>query len=418
MKQLKILLIVLTLNFGFGFAQTQREMYNASVKAYEAKDYKTFLKITETLDSLRPLHPTYTYNLASANALNGNPEEALIALRTLVLMNNTADFESDSDFASLQNDGGFEAIIALKKNQNNVIATSKPVVALSEKELHPEGVSYLPKSNLWLASSIRKRKIVSFDIKTGACKDWLKDNDLLSVLAMKADMNEQFLWVATAAFPEMENYNKSLEGKAEVLKVDLKTKQIVKRFTVDGNHVFGDLILTKNGIVYVSDSGKPMVYKIEKEVISEFISFENDGYNMQGMAFNDTQDRLFIADYLKGIAVIDIRTKSKTWLAFPEYASPKGIDGLVFYKNSLIGIQNGVKPIRVTQFRLNEKQNEISDFKTLDNNRPEFNEPALATIVGEKMYFFGNSPWAAYDQNGVLDATKVTNPVLFSYKLN
>jgi hypothetical protein len=418
MKQWKIIALLIVLNYGLGFAQTQREMYNASVKAYESKDYKTFLKITKTLDSIRPFHPTYTYNLASANALNGNSEEALIALRTLVLMNNTTDFEADEDFASLKQDGGFQAILDLRKSQGKLVETSKPVVTLSEKELHPEGVSYLSKSKIWLASSIRKRKIVSFDILTGKCTDWLKDNQMLSVLAMKADASEQFLWVATAAFPEMENFDKSLNGKAEVLKVDIKTKQIVKRFSVDGNHVFGDLIVAKNGIVYVSDSGKPMVYKIEKDAISEYVSFENDGYNMQGLAFNDTQDRLFIADYLKGIAVIDIRTKAKAWLAFPDYATAKGIDGLVFCNNKLTGIQNGVKPIRVTQFQLNDQQNEITDFKIMDNNRPQFNEPALGTIVGEKLYFFGNSPWSAYDQNGVLDVTKVGNPILFSCRLD
>lgn len=418
MQQWKITLAILIGSSAVIVAQTQREMYNASVKAYENKDYKTFLQLTKTLDSIRPFHPSYTYNLASANALNDNPEGALIALRTLVLMNNTTDFENDEDFKSIKGDEGFRAILDLKKNQTKVVETSKPVVTLSEKELHPEGVTYLPKSKTWLASSIRKRKIVSFDIKTGQCTDWLKGENMLSVLAMKTDANEQFLWVATAAFAEMENFDKALNGKAEVLKVDIKTKKIVNRFTVDGNHVFGDLIVAKNGIVYVSDSAKPVVYKIENNSISEFVSFENDGYNLQGLAFNDNQTKLFVADYLKGIAVINVHTKAKNWFTFPDYATAKGIDGLVFYKNSLIGIQNGVKPIRVTQFQLNVMQNEISDFKILDNNRPEFNEPALATIVGEKLYFFGNSPWTAYDQNGVLDATKVTNPVLFSSKLD
>jgi hypothetical protein len=413
-----ILLLTVFLVCTASKAQTQREIYNASIKAYEGKDYKTFLKLTRTLDSLRPYHPTYTYNLASANALNDNLEEAIITLRKLVLMNNTTAFETDEDFKSLQQDQAFRNVQVLKAAQNKVVETSKPVVTLSEKELHPEGVTYLPKSKTWLASSIRKRKIVAFDIKTGQCTDWLKDNQLLSVLAMKADMDEKFLWVATAAFPEMENFDKTLNGKAEVLKVDIKTRQVVNRFTVDGNHVFGDLIVAKNGIAYVSDSVKPMVYKIENDVISEFASFENDGYNLQGLAFNDNHSKLFVADYLNGITVVDMAAKSKTLLTFPEGTTAKGIDGLVFYKNSLIAIQNGVKPIRVMQFQLNEKQNEINTFKTLDNNRPEFNEPALAAIVGEKLYFFANSPWSAYNQKGELDAAKVSNPLLYSCKLD
>lgn len=416
MKHWQIILTVLLVNSTLSFSQSQREIYNESTKAYENKDYGVFLKFTQKLDSLRPFHPTYTYNLASAYALNGKTDKALSILRKLVLMNNTTAFETDEDFKSLLGTESFNAVLKLKNDQNKTVASSKQVVTLSEKDLHPEGLIYLPKTKTWLASSIRKRKIVSFDINTGLCSDWLKEDKMLAVLAMKAD--EKYLWVATAAFPETESFIKEDEGKAEVLKVDLKTKKIIKRFSVEGNHIFGDLIVAKNGIVYISDSGKPMVYKIENDVISEFVSFANDGFNLQGLAFCKDQSKLFIADYLKGIAVIDIKSMNKTWLNFPEEATAKGIDGLVFYDNTLITIQNGVKPIRVVQFRLNEQQNQITGFKVLDNNRPEFNEPALATIVGGMFYFFANSPWGAYDKNGVLDMNKVSNPMLFSYKLD
>jgi sugar lactone lactonase YvrE len=417
MREWKLVLALILANT-LGFAQSQRELYNSSIMAYKSKDYKTFLRLTVTLDSLRPFHPTYTYNLASANALNNNPEEALMALKRLVLMNNATDFENDDDFKSIRQDQTFRNILALKMAQGKVIETSKPVVTLNEKELHPEGLVYLPKSKIWLTSSIRKRKIVAFDIKTGQCTDWLKDDKMLSVLALKADAKEEFLWVATAAFPEMEGFDKTLEGKAEVLKVDIKARKIVQRFSVDGSHVFGDLIIAKNGIVYVSDSGKPMIYKIQEDVISEFVSFESDGYNLQGLAFNDMQSKLFVADYLKGIIVVDMAEKTKTSLVFPDDTTAKGIDGLVFYKNSLVTIQNGVKPIRLLQFKLNEQQNEISSFRILDNNRPEFNEPALVTMVGDRLYFFANSPWSAYDKNGVLDTAKVNNPILFNCKLD
>ncbi|MCF6128880.1 hypothetical protein L1S35_04295 [Flavobacterium sp. AS60] len=418
MKYWNLFLILVMLNATFSAAQTQSEIYNSSVKAYESKDYKTFLQLTRKLDSLRPFHPTYTYNLASAYALNDNTENALITLQKMVLMNNTIDFEKDDDFKSLKETEEFKSVVALKNTQNDVIATSNPIITLSEKELHPEGLTYLGKSKTWLASSIRKRKIVAFDIKTGQCRDWLIDNKMLAVLALKADSKEEFLWVATAAFPEMENFNKSMTGEAEVLKVSIKTKQIVNRFAIPGNHVFGDLILGNNDVVYVSDSGKPILYKIENDVLTEFVSFEKDGFNLQGLAFNNNQSKLFIADYLKGVAVIDMQTKTKTWLTFPKNIASKGIDGLVFYNNTLIAIQNGVKPIRITALKLNSEQNQISSFKILDNNRPEFDEPALATVVGGKVYFFANCPWKAYDKNGVLDVNKVSNPILFSCKLN
>ncbi len=137
MKHWNLFLLFL-LNSLLSLAQTQREIYNASVKSYESKDYKTFLQLTQKLDSLRPFHPTYTYNLASAYALNDNKEKAFATLQKMVLMNNTTAFETDDDFKSLRETEGFKAVVALQHLQNNVIANSESVVTLSEKELHPE----------------------------------------------------------------------------------------------------------------------------------------------------------------------------------------------------------------------------------------------------------------------------------------
>lgn len=417
MKNYFYCLVLILITITLSHSQTQKEIYQQSVDAYKNKEYPTFLKLTKKLDSIRSFHPTYTYNLASAYALNGKEKEAIATLEKVILMNNTTAFETDEDFKSIADSDAFQKLLALKKSQETTIAHSEKVISLSEKELHPEGLEFLPKSNLWLASSIRKRKIVSFNPKTGKCEDWFTDSEL-SVFSMKKDSKEQFLWVATSAIPEMEGFTPSLDGKSAILKIDIKTRKVVKRFEMEGNHVFGDLYVTKRNEVYVSDSSKPIIYKIENEVMSEWISLEKEAMNLQGIAMNPTEDKLFIADYLKGIAVISIKDKTRKWLTLPSGTIGKGIDGLCFYNNSLIAVQNGVKPIRLVRFQLDEKQNEIVSYTVIDNNRPEFNEPALATVVKNKLFFFANSPWQAYDRNGNLDAAKVENPMLFESKLD
>ncbi len=240
---------------------------------------------------------------------------------------------------------------------------------------------------------------------------------MLAVFALKPDAKEEFLWVATSAIPEMENYSETLKGKAEILKVNIKTKNIVNRYSLEGNHVFGDIYVTKNNKVFISDSDKPIIYTIENDELAVWSSLENTAFNLQGITMNREEDMLFIADYLKGIAVIKTANKEVNWLHFPKDATSKGIDGLVYAKNSLFAVQNGVSPIRITQLKLNSSHTEITDFKVLDNNRPEFDEPALLTLVKDKLYFFANSPWKAYDKNGVLDESKVTNPELYFLKL-
>lgn len=412
MKKLKI--FVLLLIGTFGFAQT-KVLYDQSLDAYKNKDYVLFLKLAKQLDSIRPAHPTFTYNLASAYALNDNKEEALSVLEKMVLANNTITFENDADFVSIKNDQGFKDLVELKILQSKTIKNSVEKLQLSEKDLHPEGLLYLKKEKLWLSSSIRNKKIVSFDA-FGKCLDWFTDCSY-AVFALKADYNQKYLWVASSAIPEMKGFSKDIEGKSEILKIEIATKKLIKRYTIEGNHVFGDLIVAKNNIIYISDSVEPILYKIEKDNLVIWKDLRTEAFNLQGITFNATESKLFVADYLKGIFVIDLKNNKDFWLEFPKEVSKKGIDGLLFYNNSLIAIENGVVPIRLMQFNLNEAQTKIIDFKVLENNREDLNEPALATLVENKLYYFANSPWKFYDKNFQLDESKFENPKLFELDL-
>jgi tetratricopeptide (TPR) repeat protein len=399
------------------YSQGLEELFQKSKTAYKAKDYAQFLSITERLDSIRPSHPVITYNLAAGYALNNKPEPAIKVLQRLILMNNNTNFEADADFISIKEQPGYSDLLQLKSDLEKTVSHSEKVTTLTEQDLHPEGLLYLNKSKTWLATSIHKGKIVSFDIGTGTCSDWLNTGDMLSVFSVRADKAEKYLWAATAAMPEMENYNKGTQGRGEILKIDIASKKIVKRFPLEGNHVFGDLAVADNGTVYISDSGDADIYQIQEDVLSKWLSLEKAAFNLQGVAFNDTQDVIYIADYFKGILMIPVaKPQDRKWLIFPGNTSFKGIDGLTFYENSLIAIQNGVKPIRVMQFEINQKNN-IIGYKVIDHNRAEFNEPPLGIIKDGSLYFFGNAPWAAYGKDSKLDLAKVSNPELYRFKL-
>lgn len=398
-----------------GFSQTKL-IYDQSLDAYKNKDYHLFLKLAKQLDSIRPMHPTFTYNLASAYSLNGKKQEALSVLKNIVLANNTVAFEGDSDFEYIKEDKGFKELLQLKVSQSAVIESSAQKISLSENNLHPEGLLYLQKHKLWLASSIRNKKIVAFDAN-GKCSDWFTDCSY-SVFALKTDNNQKYLWVACSAIPEMKGFTKKDEGKSEILKIEIATQKLVQRYSVEGSHVFGDITVAKNNDVYISDSSDPLIYKIEKDSLLLWKDLKKEAFNLQGIALDENESKLFIADYLKGVLVIDIKTKEHSWLDFPEETSKKGIDGLVFYKKSLIAIQNGVVPIRIVRYKLNESATKITDFVVMDNNREVFNEPALATLVQNKLYFFANSPWKFYDKNFQLDETKIENPKLFELILD
>jgi hypothetical protein len=77
-------------------------------------------------------------------------------------------------------------------------------------------------------------------------------------------------------------------------------------------------------------------------------------------------------------------------------ASLKSIDGMTFYNNSLVAIQNLVTPMRSTIYRLNENQNELVSYQVIDRAHPSFNEPTIGCIADDTFYYVGNSLWSGY----------------------
>jgi DNA-binding beta-propeller fold protein YncE len=314
MKRLLLLFLFCTAAVN---AQTLNEIFKQSKQASDAKDYPKFLELTQKLDSMRPMHPAISYNLATAYALNNKNDKAYEVLKRIALSDSRVDISDDPNFSGFVKTADYSKLQQLRQSLEVTVSGSQKVVTLNEKLLHPEGLVYINGPG-WLAASIRKRKIVAFDAKSGTCTDWMAEKDMLAVFSIKSSKDGKYLWAATAAIPEMEGYNTSLEGKAEILKIDIASKKIIKRLTVEGNHVFGDLLVTASGAVYVSDSNVPLIYKIENDVMDEWLDLSREAFNLQGLATDENESMLFVADYLKGVTAISLKDKKYSGLPFPK----------------------------------------------------------------------------------------------------
>jgi len=160
------------------------------------------------------------------------------------------------------------------------------------------------------------------------------------------------------------------------------------------------LILSKEGKVIISDSKNNDFFTInEKTNKLEPYYTSPEFWNIQGMTFSPGEKYLFIADYVKGIYRLNIKTRELIEIKNNADVSLKGIDGIYFYNNSLIAIQNGVNPLRATRYFLNKELNEIVGFEIIDRKHPSFGEPTLGVIDGKTFYYIANSQWGGYDNN-------------------
>ncbi len=385
--------------------KTIDDYYNDGVAAYQNKNYQKFLENFKTLDSLRSNNAAIMYNLACAYSLTNRKDEALIYLMKYSKINSDTNISEEPDFNNIKSSTGFELILKKIKEQNKLVNNSDTAFVIEEKDLHPESIAYDDVTQLFYLGSIHKRKIISLN-NNGNEKIFIpeKQDGIWAVTGIKINSKDRILWAASAAIPQMNDYEESLNGKTAIFKYDLDSKKLLKKYPApnDSNkHFFGDLAINKNGDVYISDSKYPAIYLIKKKSNRLELFYENKNLiSLQGLDFVEDNENLFFADYSNGLFKLNLKSKILIQIKEPDNFSLKGIDGLYFYNNSLIAIQNGVKPKRVTQYFLNANSDKIIKTKIIESANPNFNEPTLGVIVNDDFYFIANSQWGSYNKDG------------------
>ena len=389
-----------------------RSIYNAGIEAYKAEDFKQFLYHFQRADSVSPDHPTITYNLAAAYAKNNSYNESLVYIKKAILMNTAFKPEEDEDFVEMLELPDFKELMTLREDLNKEIKSSAVAFSNSEKDLHPESVAFDPRSGDFFLNSVRKGKVVRYHAKTSSFTDFA--SGLWSVMGMKVYKNS--LWVCTVATSEHENYSDKNEGKTALLQFDVKTGELLNRYELVGGHWFGDLVISKSGKILVSDSKAPIIYTLEENFLVEFVNFSDQLFNLQGLTFSADESTLYLSDYKIGLHAFNIQSKALSKLTFPDNLITKGVDGLYFYKNSLLAIHNGVKPFRVARYFLDPSGSKIISYQYIDKAREELNEPTLGVLIKNEFYYVSNSPWGAY-KDGEFDQTGLGENIVLWYDL-
>jgi hypothetical protein len=78
-------------------------------------------------------------------------------------------------------------------------------------------------------------------------------------------------------------------------------------------------------------------------------------------------------------------------LSKPRNVADAGLDGLYFYKGTLVGIQNpDLHPGRVMRYVLNPAMDSIERAEVLEAYNPGFEVPTTGTLVDGALYFMAN----------------------------
>ena len=306
--------------------------------------------------------------------------------------------------------------------------SDKIAFKIAEPDLIPEGIAYDSESKAFYVGSTYKRKIVKIDADgtvsdfTGEAQDGLR-----SLLGMRVDARRRILWAisehAGGSVP-FKNMTKDCLGCSEVYKYDLKTGKLIKKYSLDNKpkpHFLNDLTITSDGDVYLTNTitGEIFFISHRTDKLEVFHDFGPKAFP-NGIDLSADEKRLFVAIH-ENLAVIDLKSKKSVFLKLPDGVKGGSIDGLYFYRNSLIAIQPFEKEKTIVRFFLNKEQNAVTKMETIESENKSFLQPTTGAIVGKDFYFLANSQLqlfrALYKPEGDFDKSKLADVLVLKLRL-
>lgn len=357
-------------------------------EAARAGDYRRLEKDLRALAPLLPGNPRIRYNLAACAARRGDRAAALAGLRALADAGLRYDVAADEDFATLRGDEEFRSLGARLLGRAQV-SRARRAFAVPGTDLLPEDLAYDARTRRFFLSSVRTGRILTSDGRVFA-------RSALPVLALRADSERRLLYATTGYVPQGERSDKAQRDRTALLVFDLDSGARRREVPSPLPGLLGDMTLGRGGDVYVSEGLHGAVLRLRHGAAAlERLDPPGELASPQTPALSEDERTLFVPDYLRGLAALDLGTGHLRWLPAAPAVVTAGIDGLYRVPGGFLALQNGVTPPRILRLSADLSQQQV-----LEAGWPGLGEPTHGVLVGELFYFLTSTGWDAYDEQG------------------
>jgi hypothetical protein len=241
-------------------------------------------------------------------------------------------------------------------------------------------------------------------------RDFARSPNHWPMLAIKIDATHSKVWATEVALQDFNSVPKKDWGRSALLCFDLKTARLLTR--VEGPHgsALGDMTLSPAGDVIVSDGASGGIYRLPVGAKTLQRLDNGDFVSPQTPVLLPDGTRLLVPDYARGIGILDIATKQVTWLSLDGRFAIIGIDGLYLDHQTLLAVQNGTSPERVTAFTMDTALTKIVAEKTIERATTTLGDPTHGVVFGSDFYYIANSGWNSLDDHGATAPTAKRTP--------
>ena len=279
-----------------------------------------------------------------------------------------------------------------------VEAHARGAFVSEEKDLIPEGLAYDARRNVFYLSSLLRRKIVKISAE-GEFSEFVPAgrDRLLPILGIRVDPNDGTVWA--------DSWDDAVD-RSELLHFD-GSGNLLGRFAPHdaAKHGFNDLVVMKSGMVFLTDSVSNQVFRFDPKAHAfNAVAIYRELSEPNGIAVSDDEQQMFVADDF-GVVKVELRDGKSAEVDAGGHNTLAGIDGLYWYKGSLIGVQNGVGSPRIAVFRLSADGARVTKATVLENRSVYMDQPTTGAIRGDSFYFIVNSQGGNLNGDHVLDVT-------------
>jgi hypothetical protein len=397
------------------FNSLQNELHQARTQG----NWSHYLIVAKRQAEFLNGSPLSRLEVARAEAHLGDLSQASSELLAFVNMAQSSELlDTLPDLAPLRATPSFAAIEHQNATNREPVARSILAFRLKDRHLLPEDIDFDRNGRRFFISSVLERKVVTAMLN-GELADFAIPPDNWPIFALKIDPARQVLWVSEAAIEGFEGIDPSVQGRSALLCYDLSSGKLLQRIEGPRPSALGDMTLSVDGAVIVSDGEHGGIYRahrgddhMERIDAGEFISPQTPAIAADGL-------HLFVPDYVRGLALMTLKTKQVVWLPTQGRFALNGIDGLYRIKDRLIAVQNGTSPERVVTFTMDPRQTSMVAEDLIERSTNTLGDPTHGVVVDNTFYYIANSGWNVLDDHGkVKPGMALSEPLVMKVDLD
>jgi len=379
-----------------------------SKAAFAAGDALSAYDANLQLHELRPYKGEYMYDIVRAAALQDRKSEAYEMMLKMQRQGMSYDFNQTEDTLNIRKTEVYTYVNDLMVEAGKSAGEGTVAFRLPGDPSDFQAIAWDAGRNRFLVGTAAKGEVLAV-AENGAVEVLLQangENGMWSVNGLAADKERNRLWISSAATPKFAGFGPALSNQGALFEFNLETLELVKQYFLPIDalpHELGGLALTDDGHVYVFDRALPIVYRKtpDGDRLEAFVA-SKELASFSAIAVTPDNSRLFVADRVKGVFVVDPVAEQAAMLGGPDNLNLGGIEGIEYAAGELVIVQSGFQPQRLMRLKLAASGSVVEAVTPMAVALAEYDGPGIGAIRDGALYYFANARTTAEDRRSEL----------------